>query len=64
MQEAVGRDQLNAAVFRPAAQQCLQQARCCALTDGYAAGDADDIGNFARRCRGIAPVPPAAAGWS
>ena len=33
-------------MFRPAAQQRLQQTSGRALTNGYAAGDADDIGNL------------------
>ena len=45
MQEAVGGDQLHAAVFRPAAQQRLQDARGGTFTHGHAACDTNDIRN-------------------
>ncbi|MNT05062.1 hypothetical protein D3C72_1396650 [compost metagenome] len=45
MQEAVCGDQLNATVFRPAAQQRLQNTCSGTFTDRHAARDADDIRN-------------------
>lgn len=63
MREAVGRDQLNAAVFRPAGSaQRLQQTCGRALADSYAAGDADDIRNLLPVGAGVQYRLPAQVG--
>lgn len=46
MKEAISSDQFDFAMFRPAAEQSLQDTRSRAFTDRYATRNTDDIGDF------------------